>query len=444
METIKTPEQKRIYYISIAILAGMFFIFGFITWVNSILIPYFRICCELTHFESYLTAFAFYIAYLVMSVPSGMLLKRVGFKRGIMYGFMCAAIGAFIFVPAAFTRQFPIFLIGLFSIGTGLAILQSAANPYVTIIGPIDSAARRIGVMGICNKLAGILSPLIFAALILKASDSDMFAAIESGTLDPAVQAGMLDSLIRRVVVPYAVLGVLLLLAGVGIRYSVLPEIDTNEQNAKPEADEAVHEERKSVFSFPYLVLGVIAIFAHMGEQVISVDTMINYANSLGMDLLEAKAFPSYVLGATMIGYILGICLIPKYISQKNALLACSIIGLLLSFGVIFANFEMTLFGHSTKASIFFLCGIGFPNAMIYAGIWPLSIKGLGKFTKIGSSLLVMALCGNAIMPLVYSYFAGRVGLQAGYWILVPCFLYLIFFATIGHKITSWKKADRV
>lgn len=232
MENSKLSSGKKTYYISIGILAGMFFIFGFVSWVNSILIPYFRISCELTHFESYFVAFAFYIAYFVMAIPSGILLKKVGFKRGIMYGFMLTALGAFIFVPAALARQFEIFLLGLFSIGTGLAILQTAANPYVTIIGPIESAARRISIMGICNKFAGIISPLIFAALILKADDSELFAMIESGTLDAVTQSAMLDELIQRVIVPYAILGVLLLLAGISIRYSVLPEINTDEQNA--------------------------------------------------------------------------------------------------------------------------------------------------------------------------------------------------------------------
>ena len=315
MENSKLSSGKKTYYISIGILAGMFFIFGFVSWVNSILIPYFRISCELTHFESYFVAFAFYIAYFVMAIPSGILLKKVGFKRGIMYGFMLTALGAFIFVPAALARQFEIFLLGLFSIGTGLAILQTAANPYVTIIGPIESAARRISIMGICNKFAGIISPLIFAALILKADDSELFAMIESGTLDAVTQSAMLDELIQRVIVPYAILGVLLLLAGISIRYSVLPEINTDEQNATEEEANG-HSNKKSIFDFPYLILGALAIFFHVGTQVIAIDTIINYANSMGMDLLEAKAFPSYTLACTMIGYILGIIVIPKYLSQ--------------------------------------------------------------------------------------------------------------------------------
>ena len=431
-------KQKQ-YFISLTILAGMFFIFGFVSWVNSILIPYFRIACELTHFESYFVAFAFYIAYFVMAIPSGILLKKVGFKRGIMYGFMLTALGAFLFVPAALVRQFEIFLIGLFSIGTGLAILQTAANPYVTIIGPIESAARRISIMGICNKFAGIISPLIFAALILKADDSELFSLIESGTLDAITKSAMLDELIQRVIVPYAILGGLLVLAGIGIRYSILPEINTDEQNATDEKENG-HNSKKSIFDFPYLILGALAIFFHVGTQVIAIDTIINYANSMGIDLLEAKVFPSYTLACTMIGYVLGILIIPKYVSQTKALIICTILGLLLSFGVVFADFNVTLFGHQANISIFLLCALGFPNALIYAGIWPLSIHGLGKFTKTGSSLRIMGLCGNAILPLIYGYFAEVYDLRIGYWILIPCFLYLIFFATKGHKINSWKR----
>lgn len=433
-----SPPARRTYFISLAILAGMFFIFGFVSWVNSILIPYFRIACELTHFESYFVAFAFYIAYFVMAVPSGMLLKKVGFKRGIMYGFMLTSLGAFLFVPAALARQFEVFLAGLFSIGTGLAILQTAANPYVTIVGPIDSAARRMSIMGICNKVAGIISPLIFAALILRQNDSELFALIDSGTLDAVTKGAMLDELIRRVIVPYCILGVILLFVGVGIRHSVLPEIDTDCQNASDQTPG--HSDRKSVFGYPYLVLGALAIFFHVGTQVIAIDTVINYADTMGINLLEAKAFPSYTLACTMAGYLLGIVLIPKYVSQKNALVGCAVLGLLLSLGVVWADFDMTLFGHRANASIFFLNALGFPNALIYAGIWPLSIRGLGRFTKTGSSLLIMGLCGNAILPLIYGHFADLYGLRAGYWVLVPCFLYLVFFALWGYRIESWRR----
>lgn len=428
------PSRKT-YLISLAILAGMFFIFGAVSWVNSILIPYFRICCELTHFESYFVAFAFYIAYFIMAIPSGVLLKRVGFKRGIMYGFLLTAVGAFIFVPAALSRQFGIFLTGLFSIGTGLAILQTAANPYVTIIGPIESAAQRMSIMGVFNKLAGIVAPLALAALILRPEDSEMLELIESGAIDVAAKASVLDDLIRRVIAPYTVLGIFLLIAGIGIRYSVLPEINTDEQNAASEEDSS---SGKRLIDYPYLWLGVLAIFCQVGAQVIAIDTIINYAGSMGMNLVEAKFFPSITLTCTMLGFLSGIVLIPKYLSQKQALVVCSSLGLLLSLGVILADFEMSLFGHRANASLFCLNLMGLPNALIYAGIWPLAIRGLGRYTKIGSSLLIMGLCGNALFPLAYGYLAEIFGMRAGYWILVPCFVYLLFFALDGYKWECW------
>ena len=414
----------------------MFFIFGAVSWVNSILIPYFRICCELTHFESYFVSFAFYIAYIIMAIPSGILLKRVGFKRGIMQGFVLTALGAFLFIPAALTRQFGIFLLGLFAIGTGLAILQTAANPYVTIIGPIDSAARRMSLMGIFNKTAGILAPLVLAGLILRPEDSQTFALIDSGTLGAADKALLLDELIRRVIGPYAALGVILLLVGIGIRRSVLPEIDPEAQNAA--TDSSAADTRKSLFDFPYLWLGALAIFCQVGAQIVAVDTIINYAGSMGMDLIEAKAFPSLTLSCTMLGSLSGIVLIPRFITQKQALVICSCLGLALSLGVVLADFPVTFFGHRANASIFFLNALGFANALIYAGVWPLAIRGLGRFTKLGSSLLIMGLCGNAILPLVYGFIAERCGMRAGYWVLIPCFLYLIFFSLRGYKFERW------
>lgn len=420
---------------AMVILAMMFFIFGFVSWVNSILIPYFRICCELTHFESYFVTFAFYIAYFIMAVPSGILLKKLGFKTGIMIGFILMATGMFIFTPAALSREFSVFLVGLFLIGTGLAILQTAANPYVTIIGPIESAAKRISIVGICNKFAGIISPLVFAALVIKPQDKAVMDLVESGTLDAATKAMYLDELIRGVMVPYAVLGAFLLLFGVFIKMSSLPEIDTETENA----DEGDAESRKSVFSYPYLVLGALAIFFHVGSQIVAIDTVINYADTMGVDMLEAKVFPSYTLGCTLIGYLIGIVIIPRFISQRQALIGCSVLGLILSLCAVLVDCPVVFFGHHINMSLLFLCALGFPNALIYASIWPLSIHNLGRHTKMGSSLLIMGLCGNAIMPQIYGLVAQHTSFRAGYWVLVPCFLYLIFFALKGCKINYWR-----
>lgn len=428
--------DKKSTVISVAIIGFMFFIFGFVSWVNAILIPYFKISLELTNFKAYLVAFAFYIAYFVMSVPSSFLLEKLGFKKGMMIGFFVMATGAFLFVPAALTRMYGIFLLGLFSIGTGLAILQSAANPYITIVGPIDRAAQRMSIMGLCNKFAGIIAPLIFAAVILKVTDNELFLALKNGTLSDLDRNVALVSLVRRVIGPYSVLGTLLFLAGLMIYYSPLPEINTSQANKEESNDE--HSGKTNILQFPNLVFGALAIFFHVGSQIIAIDTIIGYAQSMGLTLLEAKAFPSYTLGATMIGYVIGIITIPKFISQKKALITVTIVGTLLSIAVLVTHGEVILFGHRVDISIWFLAALGLPNSLIYANIWPLAIKGLGRFTKRGSSLLVMGLCGNAVTLLIYGALADRRNVHDAYMILLPCYLYLVFFALYGHKLKHW------
>lgn len=443
--------NKKVFYISMGILAVMYFVFGLVSWVNAILIPYFKIALELTHFQSYFVTFAFYIAYFVMAIPSGLLISKIGYKRGVMYGFLFLSLGALVFVPAALMQQYSIFLVGLYCLGTGLAILQTAANPYVTIIGPIDSAAQRMSVMGIFNKSAGIIAPLLFAAVVFKSTDNSTFVLLEAGTLSEAEKNIILQELIRRVIMPYSILAIILLLTGLGIRYSVLPEIEEKEDEPaekkdliSPIGDIPVNKSRKSILDYPYLVLGAIAIFLHVGTQVIAIDTIINYAGSMGIGLLDAKFFPSYTLSCTIIGYLLGIILIPRFVSQKTALKFCATLGLVLSLGVVFANYNVSLFGHTANISIWFLASIGFPNALIYAGIWPLSIHNLGKLTKTGSSLLIMGLSGNAILPLIYGAIGDNHGLRAGYWVLIPCFIYLVWFAFYGHTINYWKSEKKI
>ena len=427
--------KNREYIISLVILAFTYFVIGFISWVNAILIPYFKIVCELTEFWSYLVAFAFYIAYFVMSVPAGFLLKKIGFKRGIMVAFFLLATGAFIFVPAAMTRVYLVFLTGLFTMGTGMAILQTAVNPYVTLIGPLDRAVPRMSIMGVCNKFAGIISPLIFAAFILKTSDKALFESLPA--MSDLAKSAALDELTRRMMIPYACLGTLLLGAGLFIRFSILPEINPEDESSEVAAS---HVGKKYVVQFPYLVLGVLAIFTHVGTQIISIDTIIGYGTSMGLNLLDAKVFPSFTLTATITGYLLGIFCIPRFISQTFALRICTITGLILSCCVLLMPGHVMFKGQEISISIWFIVLLGLPNALVYAGIWPLAIRDLGRFTKIGSSMLIMALCGNALFPLLYGHYADIIGTRTAYWVLIPCYLYLVFYAMYGHKITSWKK----
>lgn len=426
--------SKRQTQVSIFIIGILFFIFGFVSWVNAILIPYFKIACELTHFKAYLVTFAFYISYFIMSVPASYLLKRTGFKKGMMTGFWIMSLGAFIFVPAALTRTYEIFLMGLFTIGAGLAVLQTAANPYITVLGPKESAAQRISIMGIFNKGAGILAPLVFAAVILKATDTDLFAQL--GSMGAAEKARALDELVRRVMLPYLCVGSVLLALGFLVRYSPLPEIDTEHES---EELAAANTGKNTIFDFPHLVLGAIGIFLHVGTQVIAIDTIIGYANSMQIPLMEAKIFPSYTLAATIFGYILGIICIPVYISQVNALRFCTLLGTTLTVLIVFTKGRVHFLGHTTDISIWFVVLLGLANSLVWAGIWPLALDGLGKFTKIGASVMIMGLCGNAILPLVYGWMADRFDVRMAYWVLLPCYLYLVFYAVYGHRIRRWR-----
>ena len=425
-----TPGQTRA---SLAIIAGLFFIFGFVSWANAILIPYFKIGCELSHFEAYLVTFAFYISYLLFSWPAAGLLRRTGFKRGMMIGFWVMSAGALLFIPAALARAYPVFLGGLFTLGAGLAILQTAANPYVTVLGPQASAARRISLMGIANKGAGILAPVLFAAVVLRVTDTSLFAALP--TMEPAAKAAALDELIRRVVTPYAWVAGVLVVLGLLVRRSPLPEIDTDHES--PAVAEA-NAGRTSVLQFPQLMLGALGIFLHVGTQTIAVDTIIGYAETMGIPLAAAKILPGCVLASMILGYVLGLALIPRFVTQVTALRACTILGVVGTLGVLFAPGQLTVLGLTADTSLWCLTLLGLSNSLTWAGIWPLALDGLGRFTKTGASLMIMGLCGNALIPLGYGGLADRFGAQGGYWILLPCYLYLTYYAVSGHKKRAW------
>ena len=413
-------NRKRNSLDPIIIIGLLFFIFGFITWLNATLIPYLRTACELTSFESYLVTFAFYISYFVMAIPSSKVLEKIGFKKGMSLGLAIMAVGALIFVPAAYTRTYFWFLTGLFIQGTGLAILQTAANPYVTILCPFESAAKRISIMGIANKFAGILSPVILGAVIL--SGLGKFKD-NLGSLDKAAKAVALDALAEKVIFPYVVIAVVLIIMALLILLSNLPEIEAEE---KPVTGERV--KRKSIFQFSYFWFGVMALFFYVGAEVVAVDTLINYGLSLGFDIHVARFFSSFTLVAMMVGYLVGIISIPKYISQQKALKYFALLG------VLFTLIAILTHGY---VSILSVATLGFANSVMWPAIWPLAIDGLGKFTKRGSAFLIMAIAGGALIPLLYGYLAGlkSVGSTHAYSILIVCYFVIFWFATKGHKI---------
>lgn len=407
----------------ILILGALFFIFGFVTWLNGTLIPYLKIACELNNFESLLVAFAFYISYFVMALPSAWVLKKTGFRKGMMYGLLVMALGALIFIPAATTRTYGLFLTGLFVIGTGLSILQTASNPYVTIVGPFESAARRISIMGICNKVAGALAPVILGMVVL--SDADALTA-KLITLGAAEKSQLLDELAGRVILPYGIMALILVGLSMVIYFSPLPEIESEDETGN-----ATGSERKNIMQYPNLILGVLALFLYVGAEVIAGDTIGNYGHSQGIPLSESKYFTAYTLTAMVIGYILGILAIPKFISQSKALALSAVTGIIFSLAAIYTT------GYT---SVLFIALLGLANALMWPAIWPLAIDGLGKFIKTGSAMLIMAIAGGALLPLVYGRLADMpaVGHQSAYWVLVPCYAFILFYSLKGAKISRW------
>lgn len=405
---------------AILIIGALFFIFGFVTWMNSVLIPYLKLACELNNREAYLVTTAFYISYFVMAIPSAWVLKLTGFKNGMSVGLAIMAVGALIFIPAALSRTYMLFLLGLFIQGTGLAILQTASNPYIVILGPAESAAKRISIMGICNKVAGAIAPIILGTIALKDVDS---LKVRLKTMPLAEKVLQLNELAGRVIIPYIVIVVVLLILTVFIYFSGLPEIDTDREDQTVKSD---NTNKTSIFQFPYLLLGVLTLFFYVGAEVLAGDSIINYGASQGILLSTAKFFTTCTLLGMIVGYLVGIVCIPKYFSQQNALKVSAILGVIFSLAAIFT---------SGYVSVFFIALLGLANSLMWPALWPMAIVGLGKFTKIGSSLMIMAIVGGALIPYTYGWLADVVNPQRAYWILVPCYLFILFYGIKGHKI---------
>jgi MFS transporter, FHS family, L-fucose permease len=417
--SVTKPVQAR--WMTVGTIGLFFFIFGFVTWLNGILIPYLKISCELTHFESYLVAFSFYVAYVIMAIPSSWVLKKTGLKAGMMIGLIIMSAGALIFVPAAMTRTYGLFLTGLFVMGTGLALLQTAANPYITMLGPIESAAQRISIMGICNKSAGVIATFLFGVMALK--DGDALLASLNG-MDAVQKSAALNDLASRVIIPYIGMAAILVIIGILVKLSGLPEIDPNVENAGDDKD--YYSNRTSIFQFPFLLLGVLAIFCDVGLEIVAGDTIISYGLSQGIPISIAKYFTSLTMVAMILGYTTGVILIPRYLSQSKALRICSILGIIL-----------TVLAITTprSASVVFIALLGMANSLIWPSVWPLAIDGLGRFTRIGSSLLIMGNLGGALVPLLYGRLADIATPQQAYIVVLPCYFFILYYAIAGHKV---------
>jgi FHS family L-fucose permease-like MFS transporter len=415
--------------IGVAVIGILFFTFGFITWSNAQLIPYLKIACQLTPTQSYYVATAFFAAYFLTSYPASIILSRIGYKKGMSLGLLIMSIGAFLFIPAAKVVSFPYFLTALFIIGTGLAMLQTAANPYVTVLGPIESAARRMSIMGICNKVAGIISVYALGSIILKDADNWNEKIVLASS---AEKISLMQSLASKVIFPYLIIGVVLFLLAV-IILIIMP-------NVEAEKDNGIHDSifnQYPIWKVKHLMLGALAIFFYVGVEVISYDTFSNLGVSLGYSLDTAKNFASYTGYMLLLGYIVGILAIPKFISQTLALIVSCILSILC---ILVAVIVVPSFHLPREIAVFAFAFLGFSNAAIWPAIWPLALNKVGKHTERGSALLVMGIVGGAVLPPVYGLISDFLNSPLkGYWMMVPCYLYILYFAVKGSKLTIGK-----
>jgi glucose/galactose transporter len=405
---------------SIAIAGGLYFIIGFFTWLNGPLITFVRLAFDLDDVNSFLVLMVFYLSYFVLALPASWILKLTGLKKGLSVALTVMAVGAAMFGEFATRRWYPGALTGLFVIGGGLALLQTAINPYVSILGPIDGAARRIALMGICNKAAGIAAPLVIGALVL-GGIGDLAATLQ-GTTGPA-RAALLDGFAAKIHAPYLVMAAILLVAAVGVLRSPLPDLQVAEAN--PDDDGAV-EGGRSIFSFPHLWLGVLCLFVYVGVEVMAGDAIGAYGRAFGLPLDQTKFFTAFTLAAMLAGYLAGLVFTPKIVSQAAYLRASAVMGLVLVGGAFLTK------GY---VSVGFVAALGFANAMMWPAIFPLAIRGLGKATETGSALLIMGIAGGAIIPQAFAVLKQHLDFQAVFaGLMAPCYLYILYYAWLGFR----------
>ena len=452
-----TDKNQGSVLIPMVILTLLFFILGFITWLNGPLIPFFEIACDLTGSQSYFVAFAFYIAYFVMAIPSSWVIEKVGYKNGISLGLVVIALGAFMFYPAAEMRTFLLFLIALFIMGTGLAILQTAANPYVVVVGPRESAAARISVLGIANKLAGFIAPLVLTTLVL--SNMKEYTKEKIDALDAVARSQTLDILALQLQTPYIYMGVVILILALLAKLSPLPEIDLDKEGLVSHL--SIVKQIIQASMHPQLVLGSITLMLYMAAEVIAGDTIATFGKQLGVYGENGDFYlklTSFTMTAMLIGYLIGITLIPKYVSQVTALKTSGILGVILVFSIVLLspNIMIQLPLLPTMPLVVILVALfGLANALCWPAIWPLALQDLGGYTKIAGAILIMAIIGGAIFPLVYGYVAENInvaneaagisktaksGNQIAYLMLLPAYLMILFYAYKGNAYRSWSR----
>lgn len=401
------------------VIGLLFFIFGFVTWLNGPLTIFVKLAFDLDDVSAFLIPVAFYLSYFVLALPAAAVLKRTGMKRGMALGLFVMAIGAVLFGQFIALRHYHGALAGLFVIGAGLSLLQTASNPYISILGPIDSAAQRIAFMGICNKFAGVLAPLVFGALVL--SGIDHFAQQVQAAPSVTAREALLAAFAARVYWPYMAMAALLVLLAFGVARSSLPEI-------QPARDaSAARDHSRSILGYPHLWLGVLCLFLYVGVEAMAGDAIGIYGQGFGLPLDATKHFTSFTMAAMLLGYIAGLLVIPRLIPQQRYLAFSAVLGVLFTLGA---------YATEGYASVACVAALGFANAMMWPAIFPLAIRGLGRHTEVGSALLVMGIAGGAIVPQLFAHLKEHLGFQLVFALLmVPCYLYILFYGLRGYRV---------
>ncbi len=398
-------SKVKSFLLPLIIIGVMFFAIGFALGINSYLIPLLNKALDISSGESYLVLAATFSAFLIFGYPASLVIAKIGYKRTMALSFLMFAVGLYLFIPSAKMESLPLFLLASFISGAGNAFLQASVNPYITIMGPIESAAKRMSFMGIANKLAWPIAPLFLSLVIGKSVNEVVLTDIN---LPFVIIIGV-----------FVLLGVLALLAP-------LPEVKAAGEDEDSVEDCPYAANKTSIWQFPHLLLGVLALFVYVGVETISLGTLIDYAESIGLPNPEAYAWIAPI--GMVLGYIAGIIFIPKYISQSQALRIVSVIAIFGSLMVVLTPEDI---------SIFFILFMALGCSLMWPALWPLAMTDLGKFTKTGSSLMVIAIVGGAVFPTIYGFLKDAIGSQNAYWIVLPGFLYILYYGLKGHKIRT-------
>ncbi len=402
--------------VPLIIVGIMFFVIGFGVGIGGFLTPALKSAFDLTNAQSYLVIAAIFSAFLIFGRPSGWVISKIGYKKGMALAFLIMALGMILFVPSSKAVSFPLFLVALFVGGIGNTLLQSAVNPYVTIIGPNESAAMRMSLMGIMNKMAWWIAPLFLGIFI-----------------------DLKDVQLDDIILPFYIVTGILAFLGVFALIAPLPEVAAEgeeEETEEAEDSTSYSSGKTSILQFPHLVLGAVALFFYVGIETLPMVSIIDFARATFGDVPNLAGYSKFVTIGLVTGYVFGVITIPRFISQTRALISFSFIGITSTLLLVYLP---------SKYAFYALIFVSFANSLMWPAIWPLAIKDLGKFTKIGASILVMGIVGGGLIPLIFGYIvdlskgaadvANVANFQSAYWILLPCYLFILYYALSGHKI---------